>query len=224
MIAAATNTLLGWSLDRLPFNWFDVALLVVLGFGLFRGRKNGMSKEMLSLVEWIVVVVVAGLSCPFFTNMLVHTAHVRRATGTFILTYLAVVAVVLFIFSYIKHSLKPRLGGSNLFGSGEYYLGMISGTVRYGCMVVLFLAVLNAPVYTAAEIQAQEAYNNRWFGGGEKGFSGDYIPSFASIQEAVFRRSMLGPYLHTYLAPILINPQGAGGMAPVAAPVIHMGD
>ncbi len=25
----------------------------------------------------------------------------------------------------------PRLTGSNFFGSGEYYLGMVSGLIRY---------------------------------------------------------------------------------------------
>jgi hypothetical protein len=140
-----------------------------------------------------------------------------------ILAYLVIVAVVLFIFSMIKHSLKSKTGGSSFFGSAEYYLGMISGAIRYGCIVVLFLALLNAPIYTAAEIQAQKAYNNRWFGGGEAGYSGDYIPSIASIQEAVFRKSMVGPHIHDFLAPVLINPQNGGGLPPAKTPVVHMG-
>ena len=42
MIAVATQS---FALDQLPFGWFDVVLVAVLGFGLFRGRKNGMTKE-----------------------------------------------------------------------------------------------------------------------------------------------------------------------------------
>ena len=211
-------------MDRLPFNWFDGALILVLAFGLFRGRKNGMSKEILPFLQCFSAMLVAGLAYPLLTNILVNSAGLRRNTGTLILAYLAIVAVVLFIFSLIRHSLKSKTGGSSFFGGGEYYLGMISGTIRYGCILVFFLAVLNAPVYTAAEIQAQKAYNNRWFGGGEAGYSGDYIPSIASIQEAVFRRSLVGPYIHSFLAPVLINPQQGGGLAPTRAPVIHMGN
>jgi uncharacterized membrane protein required for colicin V production len=223
MIAAATGSPNGWSLDRLPFNWFDVALVLVLAFGLFRGRKNGMSKELLPFFQWFSAMLVAGLAYPLLTNVLVNSAGLRRNTGTLILAYLVIVAVVLFIFSMIRHSMKSKTGGSSFFGSGEYYLGMISGTIRYGCILILFMAILNAPIYTAAEIQAQKAYNNRWFGGGEAGYNGDYIPSIASIQEAVFRKSMVGPYIHDFLAPVLINPQNGGGLPPAKAPVIHMG-
>lgn len=222
MIAAATSTH-GWSQDRLPFNWFDVALVLVLAFGLFRGRKNGMSKEILPFFQWFSVMLAAGLAYPILANVLVNSAGLRRSAGTLILAYLVIVALVLFIFSMIKHSLKSKTGGSSFFGSAEYYFGMISGAIRYGCIAVLFLALLNAPVYTAAEIQAQKAYNNRWFGGGEAGYSGDYIPSIASIQEAVFRKSMVGPYIHDFLAPVLINPQNGGGLPPAKAPVVHMG-
>jgi uncharacterized membrane protein required for colicin V production len=223
MIAAVTSSSSSWAADHLPFNWFDVALVLVLAFGLFRGRKNGMSKEIFPFFQWFFVMLAAGLAYPLLTNILVNSAGLRRNTGTLILSYLVIVAVVLFVFSMIRHSLKSKTGGSSFFGGGEYYLGMISGIIRYGCIAILFLAVLNAPVYTAAEIQAQKEYNNRWFGGGEAGYSGDYIPSVASIQEAVFRRSFVGPYIHSFLAPVLINPQNGGGLPPAKAPIIHMG-
>ncbi len=224
MILAATTSQSGWSPDHLPFNWFDVALVLVLAFGLFRGRKNGMSKEVLPVIEWTVVMLAAGLTCPLLTDLLVSFAGLKKVTSTFILAYVSVAALILILFSFIKHSLREKSGGSNFFGSGEYYLGMISGTFRYACILIIFLAVLNAPIYTAADIAAQEAYNNRWFGGGEKGFSGDYIPSIANIQEAVFRKSLLGPYIHDYLAVVLINTHGPGGAPAAKAPVIHMGN
>ena len=45
MIAVATQATRSVSLDHLPFGWFDVALVALLVFGLFRGRRNGMTKE-----------------------------------------------------------------------------------------------------------------------------------------------------------------------------------
>src|ERR1035438_6850503 len=56
--------------NGLPFNWFDMAVLVVLGFGLFRGRRNGMSKELLPLLQWLVMVTVCGLGYAMLAGML----------------------------------------------------------------------------------------------------------------------------------------------------------
>jgi hypothetical protein len=35
------------------FNWFDVALVLVLAFGFWRGRKRGMTKELLPTLQWL---------------------------------------------------------------------------------------------------------------------------------------------------------------------------
>ena len=43
MIAAATESL---ALDKLPFGWFDFVFVALLAFGVFRGRKNGLTKEL----------------------------------------------------------------------------------------------------------------------------------------------------------------------------------
>lgn len=224
MIAAVTNSQTSWSFDHLPFNWFDIALILILTFGLFRGRKNGMSKEVLPLFQWIAIVVVCGFTYLIVTNTLVNLAGLKKKTGTFILSYLIVAALIFFIFSLIKNALKPKLGASNAFGSGEYYLGMLSGIVRYTCIVVFFLALLNAPVYTAAEIQATKEYNNRWYGGGLKGYDGNYLPSVQTVQAGVFKESIFGPYIHDYLGRVLID-TGVGGAQVLAnQPVIHIGN
>ena len=49
------------SLEKLPVNWFDAAVLLILAFGLFRGRKNGMSKETMRVSQWVALVIVCGL-------------------------------------------------------------------------------------------------------------------------------------------------------------------
>ena len=46
MIAAVPQSM---ALNNLPFNWFDITV-AVLGFGLWRGRKNGMTKEVMPSV------------------------------------------------------------------------------------------------------------------------------------------------------------------------------
>jgi uncharacterized membrane protein required for colicin V production len=213
-------------MDNLPVNWFDGALLILLVFGLFRGRKNGMTKEILPTIEWVCVVAAAAFTYNLVAQFYHGTCGLSELWSA-TLGYLSVAIVVLFIFSLIKKALMPRLTGSNIFGSAEYYLGMPSGMIRYACIALFFLALANARHYTAAEIAAKKAYNERWYGGGM--YSGDYVPDFHSVQDAVFKKSFTGPYIQTYLAVLLVQttpdssaPQAA--QKKQAQPVIHIGN
>jgi hypothetical protein len=67
------------------------------------------------------------------------------------------------------------------------------------------LALLNAPYYSSADIAAAKAYNNRWYGGGLKDYSGNFIPSVYDVQDSVFKQSITGPLIKTYLSILLIN-------------------
>jgi hypothetical protein len=144
------------------------------------------------------------------------------------LGYLSIVMVIFFIFSIAKKFLQPKLTGSNFFSGAEYYLGMLSGLIRYACIVIFFMAIINAKYYSPAEIAATKAYNARWYGGGI--YSGDYIPDLHSLQDAVYKKSFSGPYIKQYLGMLLIDTgpdagSGGGGGAPSKqpTPVIHIG-
>ena len=75
--------------------------------------------------------------------------------------------------------------------------------IRFACMLLAVLALLNAPVYTAQDIKKHDAYVKRWFGGGL--YSGNYFPSVQIVQEQVFTKSFTGPYIKDYLGPLLIE-------------------
>jgi len=188
-------------MDKLPVNWFDALLLGLLILGLFRGRKHGMSRELLPVLKWLTVVLVAGFFYPMTAELLSNTAGMRKLPS-YICGYLVLAAVVILIFMGIKKLLSSRMGENNFFGSGEYYLGMMSGMVRFSCMLIAVLAVLNAPYYTQADIKEHEAYVKRWYGGGL--YSGNYFPDVNTIQDQVFKRSFTGPYLKDFLKPILV--------------------
>ncbi len=200
------------------FNWFDVALVLVLAFGFWRGRKNGMAKEFLPVCQWLVIVFAAGLGYEEIGNWFIGTGYVRKIfgnsmserTAAYISAYLAIAGLVWIIFYMIKKFLKPKLEGSNAFGSSEYYLGMVSGVIRYACIMIFALALLNAPVYSSGEIQAQKEYNNRWYGGGMQGYSGDFIPAMYDVQNACFVDSRLGPYVKSGIGMLFIGAQPPG--------------
>ena len=212
MIAAAAHNPYSWY-QSLSFNWFDVALVVVLGFGYWRGRKRGMSREALPVSMWVILVLAAGFGHQFLGQWLIQSGMAGKIFGSlaagntlvYLSCYLLIVMIVATIFSILGKHFREKISGSNTFGSGEYYLGMIAGTIRYACIIIFFLALLNAPFYSAGEIAANQAYKARWYGGGLSGYSGDYIPSLDEVQAAVFKSSFTGPYIKNNMACLLVN-------------------
>ena len=62
---------------------------------------------------------------------------------------------------------------------------------------------------------AKQAYNNRWYGGGLKNYSGDFIPTVYEVQDSIFKQSLLGPFIKGNLSMLLIN------STPVGKPHAH---
>jgi uncharacterized membrane protein required for colicin V production len=198
--------------QNLSFSWFDFVLLCILAFGFWRGRKHGMSREALPTSMWLIAIIGAGFACQPLGEMLNKTGYVAKVFGSGynqltmskVVCYLGVCFVVFIINSFLKKIFKEKLAGSNAFGSGEYYLGITSGMIRYTCITIFFLALLNAPFYSSAEIVADKAFKNRWFGGGMKDFNGDFFPSVYDVQSDVFKKSFTGKAIKELLEPILI--------------------
>jgi uncharacterized membrane protein required for colicin V production len=226
MIAAAIKTA---EISTTTFGWFDAVVIVALAFGLFRGRRNGIAKELVPTLMWIALVVVSGLCYPLGAQAFINYLSWGKLSSS-ILSYVIIAVVVYVIFSIVNRAVTAKLVASNVFGSGEYYLGMPAGMIRFACILLAALALLNAPVYSAADVAAQKAYVAQTYGGGQSGFSGDFFPSLQSIQEQVFKQSFTGPYIKTCFAPVLINvggpdAKGQKGVVPQQKhPVIHMGN
>jgi uncharacterized membrane protein required for colicin V production len=209
------NAIQSLASNSLPLNWFDAVVVLVLGFGLFRGRKNGMSKEILPLFQWLAVIFVSGLFYSMVAQLLVQWAHLDPLVS-YLLGYVILALAVFLVFSMIKRTLGLKLFGSNIFGNAEYYLGMPSGLVRFACMLLFALAFLNARQYTSAQIDASNDYQARWYGE-------HFFPDLFNVQNQVFKKSFSGPYIKDYLSVLLIKPTlaGGGGNRPVQDPPVQ---
>lgn len=226
MIAAAATTSSSISLNHLPVGWFDITLLVVIGIGFFRGRKNGMSKEVLPMFQWLATVIVCGLGYEMSGKFFMNVASLKILPA-FICGYLALAFLVFLLFMPIKKMLVPRLTGSNIFGGMEYYMGTASGMIRFTCILFCSIALLHAPFYSAADIAATTAYNARTFGAGVKGYSGNFFPTIQTVQQGVFKDSFTGPYIERYANVMLVNTTSltTDSKAPAQnAPVIRIGN
>jgi uncharacterized membrane protein required for colicin V production len=209
--------------NGMSFNWFDMVVVAVLGFGVFRGRRNGMSKELIPLLEWLALVSVCGLGYPMLAGVL--DGFLPNKLWSAIAAYLAIAVAVFVIFALIKHGVADKLVKSDFFKGTEYYLGMVAGMVRYACMLVFVLALLNARVYTPAEIARQKAADQKNFGGGTgSGFQGNFFPHLFAVQAGVFKESFAGPLVKTNAAMLLINIGSAAPEPPKKTPVIQIGN
>lgn len=185
-------------LDHLPFNWFDVVLVVVLFLGIQRGRKRGMSEELVSMLKWITVVLGCALVYQPLGDLIAGFAFFDRLTS-YIMAYTIVALLIITIFIAIKHSAGGKLVGSDVFGKSEFYLGMLAGVVRFSCVLIAVLALLNARYYSPKEVEANLAYQNDVYGS-------DYFPTLEDVQAQVFERSLAGPWIANNLGMLLIKP------------------
>jgi hypothetical protein len=220
MIAAAVQKS-SWSLEKFAFNWFDVLLVVLVIFGLWRGRKHGMSREFLPVSQWVVIVVAGGFGYGWVGDQLMRSEMIKSVfgknftdrTAVFLFGYLLIATLVLLVFVFLRRHYRPKLEGSAVFGAGEYYLGMVSGVLRCACILIAALALLNAPVYTPQEIELHKARMMADFGlkGAQRGsfksddITGDYLPYLPTIQSDVFKTSLTGPFIKDNLGLLLIN-------------------
>ena len=186
------------------YNWFDLVAIAVLIVGFFVGRKRGMSLELLTVLQWLAIVFVGALACDPFGRMMSEYSALNP-TLTYITAYLITAIGIKVLFVLIRRMTGEKLVTRAVFGNLEYYLGMGSGVVRFACILLFGLALLNAKQVTKAEIKAQLAHQQDWAGS-------IYFPPFGTIQQAVFEESMTGRAVKEFLSAQLINvdPNAAG--------------
>jgi uncharacterized membrane protein required for colicin V production len=187
------------SLDKLPINLFDVALLAAVAGGLASGRKHGMSSELFRLLQWLAVLFGCAFAYAPVGDFLARTTDAFGPLSAYLVAYIGIAMLVLLFFYGLRRQFGEKLVGSDIFGQTEYYLGMGAGIVRALCIVLAGLALLNARLYTRSETQAMINFQNDVYGS-------NYFPTLMSVQASVFERSLTGPLVRNYLSFLLIKP------------------
>ena len=195
-------------LDSLPFNWFDIFLLIWLTMGVLRGRKRGMSEELLTFLQWVGIVIFCSVAYQPIGDWLLQSSKMFGRLVSYILGYLLAAGVVALAFALFKRAFHGKLIGSDVFGRAEYYLGMPAGLLRFFCMLLTGLALLNARYFTPQEIKAEQKYQKDNYGS-------EFFPGLQEIQSNVFEKSFTGPWFKKHLNFLLITPTGPGGSVPL---------
>ena len=186
------------------YNWFDLVTGAVLIIGFFVGRKRGMSLELLTVLQWLSIVFLGALACDPFGRMLADFSGLNP-TLTYITAYLLTAVGIKLFFYLLRRATGEKLVTKAVFGNLEYYLGMAAGVVRFACILLFGLALLNARVVTKKEIEEQLKYQKDWAGS-------IYFPPFGVIQQTIFEESLTGRAVKQFLSAQLINvdPSAAG--------------
>jgi uncharacterized membrane protein required for colicin V production len=191
------------SLDKLPFNWFDLVLVAVLIMGIFRGRKRGMSEELMTVLQWVGIVIAGSIAYQPLGAWLADVSLMSQLVS-YLVAYLVTAVGVALAFVLFKRAFHGKLIGSDAFGKAEYYLGMPAGMLRFGCVLLAGLALLNAPLYTQQEILAYKKFQM-------ENFDSEFFPGLQSLQANVFEKSLTGPFIKKYLSFLLITPTASTG-------------
>jgi len=186
-------------LDELPINAFDLTLVAVLVAGLVVGRKHGMSQELIQVLKWVAILVVCAVVYEPGGEFFKGFTKVFGLLSCYIVAYVIAGAVIIGLFAALKRSLGGKLDGSDVFGAAEYYLGMGSGMVRFACILLCAMALLNARYFNPTEVKAMEKFQNDVYGS-------NYFPTLHSIQYVVFERSITGSWIKQNLSFLLIKP------------------
>ena len=183
---------------KLPINLFDLLLFAILSAGLVRGRKQGFSVELLSLLKWVTLL----LACAVVygpAGAAVAEVGSFDLLSAYLMAYLGTALAVFLVFSIIERRVGPKLAGSDIFGHAEYYLGMGSGLVRFACMLLVGLALLNARGFSPAELKEMDDFQVNNYGS-------KVFPTLHTLQVEVFDRSLAGSWIKQDLPFLLISP------------------
>jgi uncharacterized membrane protein required for colicin V production len=186
------------TLDSLPFNWFDLLVVIALVVGVRCGRKHGMSEELMKLLKWVALMVGCAFCYEPIGNAISSGSSVFDLLSGYLIAYLGTALAIAALFALLKKAVGEKMVSSEVFGRTEFYLGMMAGMVRFSCIMIMGLALLNARSLNQAEIRADINYQNDVYGS-------NYFPKLYSVQSQVFEHSLAGPWIKDNLSFLLIK-------------------
>ena len=198
------------SVSDFQLRWFDLLVLGLVAFGIFRGRKRGMSEELLDVFQWLLIVVLGAMLYGPLGKVVSRFAGFSPLLSN-IIAYVLIALTLKLIFSMVKRSVGEKLVHSDAFGRFEYYLGMLAGTVRCLCILIFALSFLHAKYISDAERAATAKMQADNFGSIS-------FPTLGSLQQSIFYESYSGQFIKKNLHEQMIKP--SQGSAPDRGPTI----
>jgi uncharacterized membrane protein required for colicin V production len=182
----------------LNVNWFDVAVILTLLIGFALGRRAGMSKEWVNLVQWLVILGVGAVAYAPLGNLIADLSKFKPWVGH-IIAYAFVVLFVKLIVNVVKRRFAEKIeNSSHMFGKGEFYLGMFSGMLRCLVILLVFLAMLHPVATVKGGTTAGAKFQ-------QENFGSVFFPTLGTLRQDVFEASVTGKWIEENLEFLLIE-------------------
>lgn len=184
-------------LSVITLSWFDLAAVTLIVVGIFHGRKNGMSQELFNTMKWLAMLTIsAAIYLPIGELILrfVPIAPIYGYISAYILANVALTAILV----TVRKKIKDKMSGSDVFGRAEFPLGMVAGAFQYACMLVMFMAVLNAKYVDEEALERQDARQ-------KKALGENFFPSPGNIHKDVLYGSIAGQTVRDFLSTQLMR-------------------
>ena len=191
------------NLGDIKLTWFDLLVLGLIAFGIFRGRKRGMSEELLDVFQWLCIVVVCALLYSPLGKFMTRYAGFPLLISN-IIAYATVAIIIKVGFASVKRAVGEKLVHADTFGRFEYYLGMLAGTIRCLCILIFALSFLHAKYISDAERAATAKMQAENFGSIS-------FPTIGSLQYTIFYESRSGKFIKENLRDQLMRPIASNG-------------
>jgi uncharacterized membrane protein required for colicin V production len=184
-------------MEKLPIGWFDLVLATLLIVGMVRGRKRGVSEELLDVLKWLFIVFLGAVAYRPLGNLLAEVTPFSHLS-CYVAVYAIIVGAGWMTFASIKQAVGEKVVASEAFGDGEYYLGIFAGGFRYACIILVVLTFVHARQYKPHEANSQVQSQMKDFG--------MVFFTVPILQDEIFKYSFLGRQIDTYLTPFMIEP------------------
>lgn len=189
------------NVGKAQLNWFDLLVVALIAFGIWRGRKRGISEELLDVFMWLCIVVLGALAYAPFGKLIASTTRFPPFFAN-VLAYAVIAIAIKILFTSIKRAAGEKLVQSDAFGRFEYYLGMMAGVTRLLCILIFALSFLHAKYISDAERAATAKMQADNFGSIS-------FPTFGSLQQTIFYESISGKFIRKNLHAQLVHPASA---------------
>lgn len=193
------------NLSQFQLTGFDLLVLGLVAYGIFRGRKRGMSEELLDVFQWLCIVVLGAMLYSPLGKMVHQSANFSLLLSN-IIAYVLIALIIKLIFSTVKRNVGEKLVHSDAFGRFEYYLGMLAGMVRCLCILIFALSFLHAKYISDAERAATAKMQRDNFGSIS-------FPTIGSLQQSIFYESYSGQFIKKNLKEQMIAPSSGAVVA-----------
>ncbi len=187
---------------KTQLNWFDLLVVGLLIFGMWRGRKRGLSEELLDVLQWLCTIVIGALGYGLVGRSLSTSTRLPPFYAN-VIGYTMIALALKLIFNVFKRAAGEKLVQSDFFGSFEYYLGMLAGALRFACILLFSLSFLHAKYISDSERLANARMQADNFGS-------ITFPTFGSLQHTVFYESISGSFIRKNLHAQLVQPARGG--------------